>query len=203
VPEPPARMMPRIGTTIPESAVERLHDGRPSPTIGDMGRSTHAGMFRVRFVAALTVMYVFVVLVVTLWPTTVDNGLDPYINRLLAKLWSKGVPTFVDYGFIEFSANIVFFVPVGFLLGVLLSYRFWWLAPIGGGLLSAAVETAQRLFLPGRVSSFGDVVANTSGALVGCLVAVAVRMLILHRDTLVIRDVLEGRRASNGLPVRK
>jgi len=157
----------------------------------------------VRFVAVLTVLYVVVVLVVTLWPTTVDRGLDPYIERLLEKLWSKGVPTFVDYGFIEFSANIVFFVPVGFLLGLLFPYRLWWLAVVGGGLLSAAVETAQGLFLPGRVSSIDDVIANTTGAVVGCLVAVAVRMLILHRDVLVILDVSEGRRASNGLPVAK
>lgn len=168
-----------------------------------MARATYAGAFRVRFVAALTVMYLVVVLLVTLWPTTVDSGMAPYIDRLLAKLWSKGIPTFVDYGFIEFSANIVFFVPVGFLLGLLFSYRYWWLAIVGGGLLSAAVETAQGLFLPGRVSSAADVVANTTGAIVGCLVAVAMRMLILHRDTLVIRDVAEGRRASNGLPVHQ
>lgn len=168
-----------------------------------MASATHAGAFRVRFVAALTVMYIVVVLVVTLWPTTVDQGLSHYIDRLLAKLWSKGVPTFVDYGFIEFSANIVFFVPVGFLLGVLVPHRLWWVAPIAGGLLSAAVETAQGLLLSSRVSSLADVVANTTGALIGCLAAVALRMLILHRDTLVIRDVAEGRRASNGLPVTK
>ena len=109
----------------------------------------------------------------------------------------------MDYGFIEFSANVVFFVPVGFLLGVLLPYRLWWLAVVGGGLLSVTVEIAQGLFLAGRVSSLGDVVANTTGAVIGCLVAVALRMLILHRDTLVIRDVAEGRRASDGLPVPK
>lgn len=168
-----------------------------------MPRATHAGAFRVRFVAALTGMYIVVVLLVTLWPTTVDQGMDPYIDRLLAKLWSKGVPTFVDYDFIEFSANIVFFVPVGFLLGLLFPFRFSWLAVIGGGLLSASVETAQALFLPGRVPSIDDVIANTAGAMVGYVVALAVRMLILHRDVLVIRDVAEGRRASNGLPVSK
>jgi glycopeptide antibiotics resistance protein len=162
-----------------------------------------ASGFRIRFVAVLTVMYVAMVLVVTLWPTTVDNGLDPYIQRLLEKLWARGVPTFVDYGFIEFFANIVFFVPVGFLLALLLPFRYWWGAIVGGALLSACVETAQRLFLPGRYSDLGDVVANSTGAVIGCLVAIAVRMLILHRDALVIRDVLEGRRASNGLPVSR
>jgi glycopeptide antibiotics resistance protein len=168
-----------------------------------MHGATYAGAFRVRFIAALTAMYVVVVLVVTLWPTTVDQGMAPYIDRLLAKLWSKGVPTFVDYGFIEFSANVVFFVPVGFLLALLLPSRLQWFAILGGAALSACVETAQGLFLPGRVSSVADVVANTIGAVLGCLAAVALRMLILHRDVLVIRDVEEGRRASNGLPVPK
>jgi glycopeptide antibiotics resistance protein len=162
---------------------------------------SHAGAFRVRFVAVLTTVYVAFVLLVTLWPTTVDRGLDPYIERLLEKLWSKGVPTFVDYGFIEFTANIGFFVPVGFLIALLLTYRLQWLAVLGGLLLSAGVETAQGTFLPGRVSSPADVVANSSGALIGCLLAAVVRALILHRDTLVIRDVEEGRRASNGLRV--
>ena len=140
-----------------------------------MSRATLAGAFRVRFVAVLTAMYVAVVLAVTLYPTTVDKGLDPYINRLLNAAHNHGIPSFVNYNFIEFSANIVFFVPVGFL----------------GGLL-----------LPNRVSSPADVVANTTGTIIGCLVAVAVRMLILHRDTLVIRDVLNGRRAEDGLPIR-
>ena len=167
-----------------------------------MPRATLAGAFRVRFVAVLTVMYLVVVLLVTLWPTTVDRGLDPYIDRVLQELWQRGVPTFVDYGFIEFAANIVFFIPVGFLGGLLFSHHFWWLAILGGSALSVAIELAQGAFLPGRVSSAADVVANTAGTVVGCLVAVAVRLLILHRDTLVIRDVLEGRRASDGLPVR-
>jgi glycopeptide antibiotics resistance protein len=168
-----------------------------------VARATHAGAFRVRFVAVLTVMYVVVVLLVTLWPTTVDRGLDPYIQRFLQELHQRGVPQFVDYDLIEFSANIVFFIPVGFLLGILFPYRLSFLAVVAGAALSAAVEATQGLFLPGRVASLHDVLANTSGAVIGWLVAVAVRMLILHRDTLVIRDVLEGRRASNGLPVSK
>jgi glycopeptide antibiotics resistance protein len=157
----------------------------------------------VRFVAVLTALYVLFVLLVTLWPTTVDRGVDPYIDRLLQKLWTKGLPSFVDYGFIESGANVVFFVPVGFLLGLLFSHRWWWLAIPASGLLSASVEAAQGAFLPGRVSSVADVVANTTGGLVGSIVAATVRALILHRDRLVIRDVEEGRRASNGLRVEQ
>ena len=38
--------------------------------------------------------------------------------------------------------------------------------------------------------------------MIGTIVAVLVRIVILHRDTLVIRDVLEGRRAEDGLPTQ-
>lgn len=155
-----------------------------------------------RFVAVLGVLYLAVVLLVTLWPTTVDRGLDPYIARVLQALYERGMPAFIDYAFVEFTANIVFFVPVGFLGGLLFSHRVWWLAVPAGALLSACVETAQALFLPDRVASPADVVANTTGTVIGAIVAFAVRMLILHRDALVIRDVLEGRRAADGLTIR-
>ena len=167
-----------------------------------MGRATHAGMFRVRFVSILTAIYVAFVLAVTLNPHTVDQGLDGYLDKVLDHLHSHGVPDFVDYAFVEFTANIGFFVPVGFLLGLLVTLRFWWFPTIGGFALSAAVETCQKLFLPGRVASLQDVLANTTGAIAGSVVAVLVRLVILRRDTLVIRDVLEGRRAEDGLPVR-
>lgn len=168
-----------------------------------MARATHAGAFRVRFVSILTAIYVVFVLAVTLNPKTVDNGLGVYIDKALNQLHAHGVPDFVGYNFLEFTSNIAFFVPVGFLLGLLVPFRGWWAPPILGFALSAFVELCQKFFLPGRVASLQDVLANTSGAVIGTIVAVLVRIVILHRDTLVIRDVLEGRRAEDGLPTRR
>jgi glycopeptide antibiotics resistance protein len=165
-----------------------------------MPRATHAGAFRVRFAAVLTAVYAAFVLLVTLWPTTVDRGLDPYIERILVALHARGVPTFVDYAFVEFSANIGFFVPVGFLLAILITRRLQWLAVLCAAVLSTGVEVAQWLFLPGRVASAADVLANTIGAAIGCGAAVLVRLVILHRDRLVIRDLLEGRRDRGEAP---
>ncbi len=170
----------------------------PSPVPGP----SRASAFRFRFVAALAGMYLLVVLVVTLWPTPVDRSLDPYIERLLDELHQRGIPTFVDYRFAEFSANVVFFVPVGFLGGLLAPRRLWWLAIVAGGCLSAGLELTQALVLPSRVPSLADVLANSAGAVIGAVTAFAVRQLIAHRDVLVIGDVLAGRRASNGLTVR-
>lgn len=163
---------------------------------------SRASAFRLRFVSALAAMYAVVVLIVALWPTPVDRGLDVYIDRVLQELHERGVPSFVDYGFIEFSANIVFFVPVGFLAALLLGSRRWWIAILIGGLFSSAIEVTQGSLLPDRVPSVADVVANTTGAFIGCLAATAIRMLIRHRDLLVIADVLEGRRTTDGRPDR-
>jgi glycopeptide antibiotics resistance protein len=168
-----------------------------------MTRATLAGAFRVRVVSVLIALYVAFVLVVTLWPTTVDKPIDPYLFKFLAALHQHGVPAFVNYAFIEFSANVLFFVPVGFFATLLLPYRLQWLAVVLGCALSCCIELSQKLFLPGRVSSLGDVLANTSGALIGCIVAALVRAAIKHRDQLVIQDVLAGRIAQDGLPVRE
>jgi glycopeptide antibiotics resistance protein len=166
-----------------------------------MSRATHAGAFRVRFVSGLTALYVAFVLLVTLWPTTVDKGLDPYLEKVLERLHSHGVPGFVNYNFVEFTANIAFFVPVGFLGGLALSRRFWWLSAVLGFLLSCAVELAQATFLPGRVASVNDVLANTTGAVIGAVLAGLVRLVVMHRDRLLIRDVLEGTRDEDGTRV--
>jgi glycopeptide antibiotics resistance protein len=53
------------------------------------------------------------------------------------------------------------------------------------------------------VGSIGDLLANTSGALAGCVVAALVRAAIKHRDQLVIQDLLAGRIAEDGLPSRE
>lgn len=168
-----------------------------------MTRSTLAGAFRVRVVATLVALYLLFVLVVTLWPTTVDKPIDPYLIRFLTALHQHGVPRFIDYNFVEFTANVLFFVPIGFFGCLVLPYRVQWLAVLGAGVLSSLIELSQKLFLPGRVASLGDVIANTSGALIGCVVAALVRAAIRHRDRLVIQDVLAGRIAEDGLPSRE
>jgi len=159
-----------------------------------MPRVTLAGAFRVRLTAVLVAVYLAFVLLVTLWPTTVDRPIDPYLIRFLAALHRQGWPAFIDYTFVEVAANVAFFVPVGFLVCIALPFRrAWWAVLIGAG-LSALIEAAQWLFLPGRVASVGDIAANTAGALIGTIIAVLIRIVIQHRDRLVLTDVLEGRR---------
>ena len=73
-----------------------------------------------------------------------------------------------DTGLLDFVLNVVLFVPFGVGLG-LLRVRWW------AGLLyvvgfTVAIETLQFL-IPGRNSSVGDLISNTTGGLLGYVLA--------------------------------
>ena len=79
---------------------------------------------------------------------------------------------------VEVGLNVVLFVPLS-LLGAFVLDRWrvggWVLAGLA---LSLVVEGAQWLFLVGRSPTLSDLVANTTGALLGILSARAVRRLL-------------------------
>lgn len=76
---------------------------------------------------------------------------------------------------VELGLNVVMFVPMS-LLGAFLLRRWrigdWVTA---GFLATLLIEVVQRFFLPTRTGSARDVVANTFGALLGILAALALR----------------------------
>lgn len=72
------------------------------------------------------------------------------------------------YGWFEFAANILFFMPLGFLLTLL--FRRPWLGALLAVALSVAAEAIQ-LALPGRLASPRDILANALGAIAGALIA--------------------------------
>ena len=74
---------------------------------------------------------------------------------------------------LEFLSNIAIFVPLGFLFVLLFGRRRWWLAIVVGILLTLLIEGTQE-FLPTRVPDVRDLVANTTGAVIGALVALLV-----------------------------
>lgn len=123
-----------------------------------------------------------VVLWVTLRPTTIDGGLGPEIARFLAALHRVGVPISFDYNTLEFTANIVMFMPLGFFFGLLLSFRWLWVGMILLPLLSVAIETAQLLYLPSRYATVADVLANSLGAWAGLAFAAAVLGLMYRPE---------------------
>ncbi|MFB2581010.1 VanZ family protein [Herbiconiux sp. P15] len=119
----------------------------------------------------LLVVYSVAVLVVVAWPTPVDRGASRAIVRVLQALHDRDVLMFIGYRQVEFLSNVGMFVPLGLLIGIVLGRRFWGFAVLIGFGLSVGIEVCQAVFLPERFATVDDVIANTSGALVGALVA--------------------------------
>jgi glycopeptide antibiotics resistance protein len=84
-------------------------------------------------------------------------------------------PVLTVPGRVEMVLNAVMFAPAAALASLTWPQVHWanWVAYgfIGSGL----VELVQGVILPARSAEFVDVVANTTGALVGALLALAVR----------------------------
>jgi glycopeptide antibiotics resistance protein len=134
----------------------------------------------------LVMAYGLVVILATMWPTPLDQGFASSINRLLAVLHRNGVPEWFGYSKLEFTANVFMFVPLGFLVSMLLPVRVWWLALVICPGLSVAIELTQAFALSARFATVSDVVSNSIGALIGALVAVILRAMIYDRDEKII-----------------
>lgn len=87
-------------------------------------------------------------------------------------------PLALTYTWFDLVVNLAAYFPLGLLLGLMLRVRAGavggvLLATLGGALLSAAMEYAQ-MYLPSRISSNVDLLANTGGTLAGALLAVSI-----------------------------
>jgi glycopeptide antibiotics resistance protein len=126
------------------------------------------------------------VLAATLTPSTLDSGFESSIDKFFSVVHRHGVPDWFGYSELEFSANVVMFIPLGFFLALLPPARLWWLALLVCPALSIGIELTQATLLSGRFATVGDVVANSLGALVGGLAAFGIRAAIHRRDAKVI-----------------
>ncbi|WP_445996324.1 VanZ family protein [Okibacterium fritillariae] len=122
------------------------------------------------------------VLVIVFWPTPVDAGARGTIARVLDTLYGVGLPRFVTYGVVEFSANIVMFLPLGLLVALALPRWLLWFSPLLCASLSLGIELCQALLLPHRFASILDVAANTLGAILGTLIAIVIVKRVRRRD---------------------
>lgn len=142
----------------------------------DAGRLRDAGQLRdagrLPWVVALVVYSAAVALVVG-WPSPVDAGARDSLGSTLAALHARGVPLWVDYAFVERAANVVMFVPLGYLVTRL--HCRWWFGLLVPAALSCAAELGQHLLRPDRYATWTDVAANTAGAALGMLAAMALR----------------------------
>jgi glycopeptide antibiotics resistance protein len=104
------------------------------------------------------------------------------ILRLIHALHRRGLPEFLNYNVIEFSANVAMFIPLGLLVALLFGPRWWWAALFVCAGLSVSIELYQYLLLPDRYATVRDVVANSTGGAVGT-VGAAIAVAWLRRPT--------------------
>ena len=140
-----------------------------------------------RVAAALLVAYVAVAAIVLLWPTPIDEGLKSRLKHVALVLQGDFGSRIVTYGLIDSAANVLFFVPLGILVTIMVASRLWWVAPALGLALSSVAETAQFFLLSERYASLADVAANTSGAIIGTLLVPAARRAFVAAVLRVLR----------------
>ncbi len=110
-----------------------------------------------------------------------------------------------EHGVADVIRNIALFLPFGVVLGF--AHTRLWRALVIGAILSTAIELAQ-LWIPGRDSSVSDVMANTLGTTIGCMLPGAWnRMLRLDdrqiaRLTIVAAGLVCGITAGTGFLLR-
>lgn len=131
-----------------------------------------------------------VVLLATMWPTPLDADYGASIEKFLAVIHRNGVPLWFGYNKLEFSANVIMFMPIGFFVALLLSARVWWLAPLICPGLSIAIELTQAVVLSARFATVQDILSNTTGALIGILIAFVLRAAVYERDKKTIARAL-------------
>ena len=154
------------------------------------GQEPARSHLRVTLAIAILIAYAGVVVAATLSPTPLDQGYEGSIERVLSILHRNGIPEWFGYNKLEFSANIAMFVPIGFLITLLLPARVWWLALLISPAFSVAIELTQLVALSSRFATVTDVVSNSLGALIGILFAVILRAALYARDTKVIAHAL-------------
>lgn len=110
---------------------------------------------------------------IAFWPTPVDKPMQGLLADTLRLSHSHGMPRWFNYGFVEASANVGLFVPLGIVSALAFPSSSWWRISAIGFVISLGIEVGQLLFLSDRFSSPLDVVANTAGAVTGALLAKA------------------------------
>jgi glycopeptide antibiotics resistance protein len=119
-----------------------------------------------------TAVLALVIGLIGFWPNPGDLGQESGLAQWLRSLHEHVGLNWVTLPRVEFTANIIMFLPVG-------AVAWWWKASVVrdtliGFACTVFIEVMQAVAVPGRVSDFRDIVANTLGALIGasiCAVA--------------------------------
>jgi hypothetical protein len=128
-------------------------------------------LHRIRVVAAiLLISFCSVIAVITFWPGPPDPVGQDALKNFLAQAHANGLPRWFSFGKVEFTANVLMFVPIGMFGALALPSRRWRIVP-AAFVASAAIEIAQAVSLPDRVGTPRDVISNSLGAMLGYLMS--------------------------------
>src|SRR5664279_2098358 len=119
--------------------------------------------------AGFLVAFVLVIAVITFSPAPPDHGGQIALARFIILGHRRdGLPLWITFGRVEFAANVVMLVPIGFFGALSLTRARWLIVPAAIA-ASAVIEVSQALALPARDGSPRDVISNSLGALLGYL----------------------------------
>ncbi|CAN5149610.1 hypothetical protein BH11ACT4_BH11ACT4_06220 [soil metagenome] len=128
-----------------------------------------------RITVILLALYTGLVLIITMTPQGRAPGvINRVVNAVLDAVHGRGLLLWVDYSVVEFTANILMFVPLGVLVALLVARRLRWILFVVGTAFSTAIELTQTV-IPGRVPDVRDVMANSAGFLLGAAIVLALR----------------------------
>ncbi|GAA1982822.1 VanZ family protein [Microbacterium pumilum] len=135
-------------------------------------RLTRARRVSIVVGASLLALYLVVTVYVVLSPERID-GDSRGVYRVLIDMYAAGWPRWITYDVVQSTANALLALPLGFFLAMLFRRERWWVAALICSLAFLGVEVTQ-LFIPARVPSVVDWVANSFGGLLGALIWYAV-----------------------------
>ncbi|MBN6190626.1 VanZ family protein [Microbacterium sp. K41] len=115
----------------------------------------------------------------TVWlPASVSAKVTGLVGVMAAWVSDAGIASYERSAVVlEILANVALFVPVGLLLALALPRLRLWQVVLCGGLMSVVIEAVQGL-MPSRVPALSDIIANTSGTLIGAVLALVLLRLV-------------------------
>ncbi|WP_298226524.1 VanZ family protein [Gryllotalpicola sp.] len=126
-------------------------------------------------IAPITIAYLAAVAWVTLTPGNVGQKdtavfwLYVHIQRYAGS--SSVLAHWATYPHLEFTLNVVLFLPIGLFPVLLLGWRRWWVGLALSIASTGAIEFVQR-YIPGRVSDIRDVASNSLGGAIGVVIGI-------------------------------
>ncbi|WP_136055487.1 VanZ family protein [Microbacterium sp. K24] len=114
----------------------------------------------------------------TVWlPAAVSAKVTGLVGIIARWVADAGIASYARSAFVlEILANVALFVPIGLLLVLAWPRLRVWQAVLIGALMSVLIETVQGV-MPSRFPTLSDVIANTTGTLIGALIVAIILSL--------------------------